>query len=177
MTTEQGQGEKYSVAEMLEPTSGWSAARQDLYWRAIAAFDDGDLQPLGAYLREGYRIDAGIAGRLASAIAGGHPIKIRAQRVGPLGSERDRTAYSTKAEKYAADLKIGVEAYRRTKLLPRGQWDAAIIAIASDFNVGTTRVKSALALVKQQLKFKQGSALWIDLVTLTHELRDELDGG
>lgn len=162
--------EKYPdfIAQDTE-RQNWTDERLGLWSDAVAAFDDGDLEPLAAYLRAGYVIDGEIANRLLWAIEGEHwPVRLEARR-----TNKDRTAHSVRQARYYRDLEIGIWIETRLRANAQLKRADAITDGAKEFAVGKTLAAKALAMVQNQLAGNYGGYEFADLVTLSAAFPDD----
>ncbi len=140
---------------------------------AITAFLDGDTQPLRFYLEKGYRIDGNLAGLIIDVMRpDADPVRMEMKRNG-----QDRRAWSVRCAAYENELTLGIEAVNRTRVLPRGQSDVEIEAIAAARGVSKSTVYKAKRLVELQLRHDQGGAPYINSVRLEHELKGVVSEG
>ena len=134
--------------------------------------DDGDLEPLAAYLEAGLPVDWMLRRHIADAIRGTNPLGFKLLAKGASKKARRQSAVW---KSYNRKLEIGLHAEAILRGPNSPGYDAAISTTALHFKLGNvedkrgglTQVKDALAMVRRQLAGDYSGETVSDGVTLS----------
>lgn len=163
--------EKYDSADLYSDQSEWSDVAKNKYWDAMSGLEDGQIAPLGAYIRAGYIIDGALARQILWAIE-----ERAGYRFTLIGVKKGQRTASHRSAMYQRNLKIGIWVEKRLRLAAKGEFESVISAAITKFKVGRTVVTEAHALLKNHLAGDFGNLKnipYIDLVTVHQEFPDD----
>ncbi|WP_338245271.1 hypothetical protein [Aurantiacibacter hainanensis] len=146
--------------ESLDRIAWWQSlpvAQRDAWSRASNGLLNGDPMPLAAYIREGWPIDATLAGQIANAIEGPDGEGYTLQMV---SEDARRLKFDDRDELHRRNLNIALF-YRAEKIAAsRAGWsgtdDEIYRKIREKFSVGRSTAAKAVSEIRQEI----GEDLW-----------------